>query len=169
MRGTHTGIELEGDGLLAGRRVAHRDDALVTVAVEAGEAVSLLRSRTANATELDARGRNAANHLGVLKLIEVLLGPLEEVGIHQVLLIVKQAIGIIELPERCAARGHHVQIVAELCTVHGGRRDTRALFTVNRVVVVEVGKRELEVVVLDEVVVGSISIAQHVVHLVVER
>ena len=33
----------------------------------------------------------------------------------------------------------------------------------------EVGKRELEVVVLDEVVVGSISIAQHVVHLVVER
>ena len=58
-------------------RVAHRDDALVAVAVEACETVGIVRTTTTDSPKLHlGSGAARADHLGVAKHVEVALFPM---------------------------------------------------------------------------------------------
>ena len=168
---TNAGIELEADLLGSGGRVAHGDDALVAGVIETSETVSILLARRTRgaACQRCCGGGVATDPLGVAQHIEVLFLPLEEVCVDEVLLVVEDRVGVVELPERGTTSAHHVQVVAELLTVHGVGGDTRTLLTEDRVVVVDVGHRELEVVILHEVIVRAVTIGEHGVHLVVDH
>ena len=109
----------------------------------------------------------ASEHLNVLELVEVLLGPAQEFTRHLVLLVIEQLVREIELPKRRAATSRGVEVVLELLGSRRVRRHTGARLAVHRIVVVDMGERELELVIFDEVVVVGVARVELAVHLAI--